>query len=122
MTKLASYESGEGREYAATNKYFRGDYMAFQILWAFICGTISYFLLLALYVLYGFEDFMQDIYKMDILVYAKNILVWYGVFIVSYLVLTYIIYSLKFRKARKNQKVFQMNLKKLSAMYQGKNQ
>lgn len=120
MTKLASYESGEGRKYVRVGAYFRDDYMAYHILGSFLSGTISFLLLLGLYVLYTFEDFMQDIYKIDIMVYAKNILVWYVVFIVAYLIFTYLVYSFKFRKARKSQKVFRQNLKRLSAMYQKK--
>ncbi len=120
MTKMASYESGEGKKYAAIGRYFRDDYMAIHLLWAFLGGTFSFLLLLGLYILYTFEDFMQDIYKIDIMVYAKNILVTYGIFILVYMIFIYIVYSLKFRKARKNQKVFSQNLKRLNAMYQGK--
>jgi len=120
MTKMAAYESGEGKRYAEVGTYYRGDYIIIHMLWAVLTGTISYFLIFGLYVLYSLEDFLQNIYKMDIVVYVKNICVWYGIFMVAYLVLTYIVFSMKFRKSRKKQKVFLKNLKRLNAMYREK--
>ena len=73
MTKLASYESGEGKRNAEIGSYFRSDYIGVQVIKSVICSTIAFFICFGLYVLYDFETFMLDIYKMDLFVFAKNV-------------------------------------------------
>ena len=64
-----------------------------------------------------FETFMQDIYKIDLFVFAQNVLVWFLVVVVGYALVSYVIYSVKYSRAKKNQKIYYNNLKKLSSMY-----
>lgn len=117
MTKMASYEEGEGKESMSIGKYFRGDYIAVRLLRAFLSGTIAFVLGFALYILYDFEEFMADIYKMDLLVFAQNVLIWYAVFVVAYCVAIYVISAYRYGKAKKSLKCYYHNLKKLESMY-----
>jgi len=119
MTKLASYESGEGKKNTAIGNYFRSDYISVQVIKSVISATIAFVLCFALYILYDFESFMADIYKMDLFVFAKNVLIWYAVIVIGFAVLTYIIYSYRYNKAKKSLKNYNINLKKLSALYDG---
>ncbi len=117
MTKMASYEQGEGRENMSIGRYFRGDYIALRLLRAFLSGTIAFVLGFGLYILYDFEEFMADIYKMDLLTFAQNVLIWYVVFVVIYCVAVYIISAYRYGKAKKSLKCYYHNLKKLENMY-----
>ena len=65
---------------------------------------------------YNFEEFMLDIYKTDLLEFGKDLLVRYAVFVGAYGVLTYVIYSYRYGKARKSLRIYYQNLKKVSAM------
>lgn len=47
MTKLASYETHEGKKDMTVVHYFRGDYIGFQVLKSVIAATISFFALFA---------------------------------------------------------------------------
>ena len=71
MTKMASYEAGEGKKSMSLGRYFRGDYISIQLLRAFFCGTVAYLLGFGLYILYDFETLISDIYKMDLFVFAQ---------------------------------------------------
>ncbi|MCI9073221.1 MAG: hypothetical protein HFH80_10570 [Lachnospiraceae bacterium] len=117
MTKMASYEEGEGKKSMSLGRYFRGDYISLQLLRAFFSSTIAYLLGLGLYVLYDFENFIADIYKMDLFVFAKNIIIWYAVFVVGYCVVTYAICAYRYARARKSLKLYYHNLKKLDSLY-----
>lgn len=117
MTKLASYESGEGKKNTAIGSYFRSDYIGMQVVKSVISATIAFFILFALYVLYDFETFMSEVYKMDLFVFAKNVLVAYGVTVVGFAILTYVLYSYRYNKAKKSLKNYYNNLKKLASMY-----
>ena len=120
MTKLASYEENEGRKDVSIGHYFRGDYVTLHVLKAFFGGTIAFVVLLAMYILYDFEVFMQDIYKMDLIAFARNILMMYGVSIVIYCAISYIVFSYRYSKAKKGMKSYYRNLKKLDSMNDSK--
>lgn len=118
MTKLASYESGEGKKNAAIGRYFRSDYIGVQVIKSVISATIAFVVVFALYVLYDFETFMLDIYKMDLFVFARNVLKIYAIVVIGFAVLTYIVYTYRYSKARKGMKNYYGNLKKLASLYE----
>lgn len=117
MTKLASYENGEGKKDKAVGNFFRSDYVGVQVLWSIINAAISFVVCFALYILYDLEAFMEDIYKIDLFVFAQNVLVWFLVVVVGYSLISYVVYTVKYNKARKSRKNYYNNLKKLSSMY-----
>ena len=117
MTKMASYETHEGKKNMQIGKYFRSDYIAIQVLKSLVCATISFGIVFALFIFYDFEVFMQEIYNMDLITFARNILLYYGVTVVIYGVVSYGICSYRYAKAKKNLKCYYQNLKKLNSLY-----
>lgn len=117
MTKLAAYEKGEGKQSMAVGKYFRGDYISLHLLKTVISGTFAYLLGFGVYLLYYFEDLMENLYNMDFALFARNVIYYYVIFIVAYGLLTYIVFTFRFIKAKKSIKRYYHNLKKLNAMY-----
>ncbi len=120
MTKLASYEENEGKRAAKISKYFRGDYVSVHLLKSWICITVVYALLVGLYILYDLEAFMGNMYKMDYVAFAKEIVMWYVIILVAYLLMIYVSYTYRYVKARKSLKRYSQNLKKLGSMYHNK--
>lgn len=118
MTKMASYESNEGKKNMEIGKYFRSDYISIQVMKSVLSATICYALCFALYIFYDFETFMQDIYKMDLVRFAKDVLMYYVLTVIVYGVLSYIVYSVRYAKAKKSLKSYYSNLKKLNASHQ----
>lgn len=117
MTKMAAYEENEGKKYMSIGSYFRSDYMGMQVIRSVICGTLAFFLLAGLYVYYHFETMMQDIYKMDLLLLGRRVLFYYIVFIAAYSVITYVIYSFRYSRAKRSLKNYYYHLKQLAAIY-----
>lgn len=117
MTRMASYEAGEGKKNIEVGNYFRADYLAIQLLKAVAYGTVSFLLGFALYVVYSFETLMADIYNMDLIAFAKSILKYYLIFVIVYAVIIYIVGTLRYIHAKKNLKRYYQNLKILNASY-----
>ncbi len=117
MTKMASYEANEGKKNVNIGNYFRGDYISIQVLKSILCATIAYVIVFALYIFYDFETFMQDIYKMDLLKFAQDVLFYYAVTVVSYGIISYVVFSYRYTKAKKSLKCYYHNLKKLGSLY-----
>lgn len=117
MTKLASYEMHEGKKNIAVMNYFRGDYIGFQVLKSVIAATISFFALFGVYAFYNFEELMQDIYKMDLLEYGKSIVILYLCAVGAYGVISYVLFSTRYSKAKKSLRHYYSNLRNLASMY-----
>ena len=117
MTRLASYEKGEGRKNVKIGNYFRSDYIAIQILKAVISATLAFAIVFALYILYDFENFMLDLYKIDLFAFAWNAVTYYAAFVLGYAILTYIVCTWRYAKAKKSLKIYYHNLKKLGSLY-----
>ena len=118
MTRMASYEAGEGKQNVTIGKYFRSDYIRMQIIKSVLYSTVAFLIVVALLVLMDLETFMGDIYQMDLIEYAKGILLWYVIFVVAYGVISYIVYTIRYRNAKKQLKVYFNNLKQLSEVYE----
>lgn len=115
---MACYEAKEGRKNVAIGNYFRGDYIGLQVIKSVISATIAYILIFAMFILYDFEVFMADIYKMDLLDFAKSVIIYYLIFTVGYAVISYGVYTYQYTRARKSLKTYYNNLKKLSYLYE----
>ncbi len=118
MTHMASYEAHEGKKNVKVGNYFRGDYIGFQVLNSIISATIAFVIVFGMFIFYDFEVFMQDIYKMDLLEFAREVLTAYLVVTGGYVVITYIVYWRRYNKVKKSLKRYYSNLKKLSGIYE----
>ena len=116
MTRLASYEKREGKSNMAIGKYFRGDFISLHLLKAVLLATICYFIGFGLYLLYFVEELMAKIYEIDFIVFAKNAISIYVIFVVIYCCLSYVVFTYRFVKAKKGIRRYYHNLKKLSSM------
>lgn len=118
MTHMASYEQNEGRQYMAIGKYFRSDYIAIQVMKSIFCAAVSYAACFALYIFYHFEEFMADIYKTDLMAFVRNVLIYFAVTVTVYSIISYVVCSFRYAKAKKSLKCYYQNLKKLNALYE----
>lgn len=117
MTRLALYESGEGKKQLPITKYFQGDYVAAQMIISFVCGTAAFLIILILWALYHIENLMLDIFNMDILNFARNILITYIVYISAYLAICYSYLSYKHSRYKKRVHTYLLRLKDLYKYY-----
>ena len=117
MTKMAAYEANEGKKNVAIGNYFRGDYIGLQVIKSIISATIAFLIVFCLFIFYDFEVFMSDIYKMDLLGFGKTVMIAYLIFVAAYALISYMIYTYRYAKARKSLKMYYNNLKKLAYLY-----
>ena len=52
-----------------------------------------------------------------LMAFGKNVLFYYVIFVVAYCLICYIVYSIRYYKAKKSLKKYYNRLKQLSAMY-----
>ena len=114
---MASYEANEGKKYVAIGSFFRSDYIGWQVLKSIISATIAFVVVFGMYIFYDFEVFMMDIYKMDLIEFAKQVLRMYLWTIGVYAAISYVVYTVRYNRAIKSLKLYHMNLRRLSEMY-----
>ncbi len=117
MTRMASYEQGEGRDNVKVGNYFRSDYISIQVLKSVICATIAFLIMFGIYMLCNYEEFMGNLYNMDLLAFAKDVLTYFCAMVGGYGVLTYVVCTWRYVSAKKSLKCYYHNLKKLGSMY-----
>ena len=121
MTKLAAYEQGQGKEDMPQSKYYREDYVSLKMINTAILVTVAYLMILAMVVFVNVEKMMTQIANMDFVKLGRTVITYYVIIFVVYMVIAYIVYSVKFRRVRKNLNEYNGDLKKLYAMYKEEN-
>lgn len=117
MTKLALYESKWGKKELQITKYGPGDFVTVKMLWSFVCGTIAFVIILALCALYNMENLLIELFTMDLLHMAINILLIYIIFIGLYLGMCYIYISYCYVRYKKRVNKFLLGIKELYRQY-----
>ena len=117
MTKLALYEEKEGKKALPMGKYYKEDYVSLHMVNTVIIATFSYLLILAVIVFSHLEDMMANIANMDIIKLGKDVVIGYVVMLVAYIIISYVVYTIKFKRVRKSLNEYNGNLKKLYNMY-----
>ena len=120
MTRMAAYEKEEHNKNKKIVSFFKSDYISMQMLKSIVATTIAFAIMFGLYVLYDFEVFMKEIYRMDMFEFAKSIIIIYVIFLIITLVITYVVSLYRFNKALQSTKLYYANLKKMSRIYGGR--
>jgi len=117
MTKLASYEAGEGKEYLPISKYYRSDYIGMALIKNFFLVTIAYGIVLTLILGYQSEFLLDHVYQMDVTVAVVWVIISYIAVLVFYSCLTYAYYAVKYRRAKKSVQKYYKMISKLDKLY-----
>lgn len=117
MTRMASYEANEGKKQIPVASYFRGDYISFNVVKSAISATISFALIVAMYIYYNLESLISDVYKLDLVSVGRRLVYGYVAVVVVYSLLAYIVYTIRYDRAKKSLHSYYQALKRLSSMY-----
>lgn len=113
MTRMASYEAGEGKEDMPVKQYYRKDYVSYQMIRTFISSTISFGILFLFWGMYSIEKIMQQLAEMDLIQFGISILIKYVIFVVVYQVIAVIVYNRKYTRATAAVKKHHADIKKV---------
>ena len=83
MTKLAIYEKEDGKEDIRLGKYYRVDYVRYQMLKTLVAVTFGYLILVLLTIIYNAEYLIAEAVKLDYAAIGRTML---GIYLVLVLV------------------------------------
>lgn len=117
MTKLAVYESKTGKEDIRLSKYYKTDYVRYQVIKSIISATLGYGLILALIVLYKSEYLIRNAVTLDYKTIGLYVLGFYIIIVAIYGLSSIVIYSAKYDASRKKLGRYYKLLKRLNKIY-----
>ncbi len=116
MTKLALYEKKESESIKAS-KYTKEDYVGLKMINTGILITLCYMACLMIIIICKVDYLMNHITEMDIWGLGRKAVVVYVACLLVYMLLAYIVYSVKYVGMEKSNKEYLENLKKLIKIY-----
>ncbi|HWT27143.1 MAG TPA: hypothetical protein VN131_04320 [Mobilitalea sp.] len=117
MTKLAIYENREGKEDIHLSKYYKTDYVRYQVLKSILCVTLGYALILLMIFMYQAEYIIKYAVDLDYKTIGTYILGVYIVIVTIYGLGSLVGYSLKYDASRKKLARYFKLLKRLGKIY-----
>lgn len=117
MTKLAIYESTKGKKQLNISKYYKRDYVRYNMFKTAVTATLAFFMILGGYILINAEELLLKLNEMDLLHEAIKLGIIYAVFVIGYMVIARLVYARKYEKVKPDVIIYNHNLKKLKEMY-----
>lgn len=118
LYKVAMYEQREEKLHRQIKKYYRSDYIGKEILKSIFAGSLAYFFLLVLVMVCQWEKYMRIINQVDISSMILPVAVIYVVFMIVYLVATYLFYKSRYEDSRRRLDEYEEELRTLHQMYE----
>lgn len=116
--EIAFYEQQEEKKNRDISRYYRSDYIGKEIIKSIFSGSIAYFVMVALWVMANIEAVLQSVNDWSIINTIIVILFIYVAFLATYLLMTYVIYVMRYVKGKKQLERYKAHIKALHQMYE----
>lgn len=117
MVKMAMFDKNDGAECKPMIEYAREDYVAMKLLGSFITGTIAFVLVFAMWALCDINELLGMLNAAKLMDFVVGVGIRYVIFLVLYLLATYVVYQIRYSQGRKKVKKYYASLKKINNIY-----
>jgi len=117
MTKLADFEQRNREDLYRAENYYRSDYIGIQLLKNLIRITLAYVTGAGLWACSHMDSLMKKLNTMDIRGTGVKLLIAYGVTAALFLLLTYVICTVRFYRSEKRLQTYRNMLEHLLLEY-----
>lgn len=118
MIRLSDYEQNQGRIDLERTKYYKLDYIRYEILKTLICVTGAVFLALMLIGMYHMEFLITNALELDYAGIAKYFLVIYILLLCLFSLVTVSISSVRYEASKNRVKDYYSTLQELITFYE----
>ena len=118
MTKLAIYETNEGKKIIPLSHYYKSDYVSKSLMKTFVYGTISFGIMFGMWMIYQMDNAKKSTFGGNLEEFIIQVILLYLIFMILYLLITYIYASITFSKSKKSIKKYLALLKKVEKMHE----
>ncbi len=118
MTKLAIYEDGIGKQELKLAKYYKSDYIKYNMLKTVVITAVCYWMAVGLYALMNLQKLIDNLATMDYMRVLYILGAGFVIVLVGYAIFARIYYDRKYEAARPNIVIYNHFLKKMEEYYQ----
>ncbi len=118
MIRLADYEQVQGKIDLERTKYFKLDYIRYQILKTLVCVTGAVFLVVVLIGMYYMEFIITNALELDYAGMTKYFLVIYILLLCLFSFVTVSVSSIRYEASKNRVKQYYSTLQDLLAYYE----
>ena len=118
QSHIAFYEQKEEKKNRGIGQYYRSDFIGKEVIKSIFTGTIAYAVMATLWIMSNVEMILEQVNDLSIVWTACMMLLIYVGFLLVYLLLTYIVYAVRYVKGKKALDTYKGHLKELHQMYE----
>ena len=118
MIRLADYEQNQGKEDLERTKYFKLDYIRFQIMKTLVSVTGAVFLVVLLIGMYHMEYLITNALELDYGTIARYFLVIYLLLLCLFSFVTISVATIQYERSKGRVKEYYSTLQELIAYYE----
>ena len=116
--QIAFYEQKEEKSTRKIGEYYRSDFIGKEVIKSIFTGTIAYVVMAALWVMANMDAVLKSANDLSIVWTVCVMLMIYVGFLFVYLLFTYIIYAVRYKKGKARMDVYKGHIKALNQMYE----
>lgn len=117
MHKIAQYEKSTEEYERPAKEYFRGDYIGMHLLQSFFSYTLSYILILAIFLLYFLERILNAVNVSILLRFVLRCAAIYIAGLLIFELVTYVVFRRRYEAAAARREEHLRCLKRLKKRY-----
>ena len=114
---VARYDSEEDRFQTQMSSYYGWDFIWKEVLKSFFTGTLAFTGLTVLAVFTNAKQLLADINKIDFQSVGVMLGLIYIAFMLAYIMITIIVYAVRYKTGRKKARQYMEHLKRVGKMY-----
>lgn len=114
---VARYDSEEDRFQKQMSSYYGWDFIWKEVLKSFFTGTLAFTGLTVLAVFTNASQLLADINKIDFQSAGVMLGLIYIAFMLAYIMITIIVYAVRYKTGRKKARQYMEHLKRVGKMY-----
>lgn len=117
MTKLAVYETREGKEDLKLSRYFRRDYLRDRMLRSFVAVTVGFVFLVGLGALYQMEYIVSNAVNLDYMTILRSLIAIYLVILIIFVMASLVFGMLHYNRSRNKLARYFRMLRRMRSFY-----
>lgn len=120
LYRMAVYDENDDKKYHQMGEYYMWDYVGKELLKSFFSGTCAFALLVVFVALGNLDGVVSLVNQMNLRNLAVIIIAGYVGFQVIYLMITGVLYAIRYREGRRSLHNYEVHLKRARRMLRRK--
>ncbi len=116
--QMAVFDQREEPRYRQMGEYYKSDYVGKELVKSFFTGTFAFLLIVLFQILGSMEEFLDKLNDTNWMEYLVRVGLAYAGFMAVYLLITSLVYRVRYRYGRRELRRYYGHLKNVNREYE----